>query len=146
MMKKAKRQEILLKIIEEYEFDTQNDLVDKLNSLGLEVAQATVSRDINELNIVKINGKQKRYRYALNVSDASNTVGYKKVVESITCAQNLIVVKTHEGNANAVASFIDKKHIDGVVGTLAGDDNLLIITADNETAERVKGTLDYILK
>lgn len=145
-MKKAKRQEILLKIIEEYEFDTQNDLVDKLNSLGLEVTQATVSRDINELNVVKTNGKQKRYRYALNSSEISSSSVYKKVVESITCAQNLIVVKTHEGNANAVASFIDKKHIDGVLGSLAGDDNLLIVTADNLTANRVKETLDYILK
>lgn len=145
-MKKAERQEILLKIIDEYEFDTQNDLVDKLNSLGLEVTQATVSRDINELNIVKVNGKQKRYRYALNSSETSTSSVYKKVVESITCAQNLIVVKTHEGNANAVASFIDKKHIDGVLGSLAGDDNLLIVTADNSTAERVRETLDYILK
>lgn len=144
-MKKSERQEILLKIIEENEFDTQNDLVDKLNLLGLNVTQATISRDIKDLNIVKTSGKQKKYRYAVNFESLNENNVYKNAVVSIKLAQNLIVVKTHEGNANAVASFIDKQLVDGILGTLAGDDNLLIITENNETAGSVKQKLDEIL-
>ena len=144
-MKKSERQEILLKIIEENEFDTQNDLVDKLNLLGLNVTQATISRDIKDLNIVKTSGKQKEYRYAVNFENSVENNVYKNAVVSIRLAQNLIVIKTHEGNANAVASFIDKQLIDGVLGTLAGDDNLLIVAENNETAGSVKQKLDEIL-
>lgn len=145
-MDKAKRQEQLLKALGEYEFNTQNELVEHLNEMGLCVTQATVSRDIKELKVVKISGKEKKYRYAKLEDDSNSAKMYKTAVISVTAAQNLIVIKTTSGTANAVASFIDNAQIDGIIGSIAGDDACLLITADNESANLIKSKLDGILK
>ena len=142
-MTKKQRQEILKSLILELEFDTQNDLVDYLNSQGLNVTQATVSRDIKELGIVKIKSN-KKYKYS--IIEKNSPKNYVGDVLEIVPAQNIIVVKTSVGTANSVCINIDKAHIEGIVGTVAGDDTIIIVTANNEKALQVTQELKGILK
>ena len=147
-MAKKKRQEILLKVIQEIDFDTQNDLVEHLNQYGLDVTQATISRDIKQLGIVKVAGKTKKYRYALLEDEKTTTTAiphiYKTAIESVAVAQNIVVVKTISGNANAVASFLDNIKINGVVGSLAGDDTIILIAEDNNLANQIKFEIERL--
>lgn len=146
-MTKAQRQELIKNLIKEFEFDTQNDLVDYLNSQGLAVTQATVSRDIKAMGILKVKGKVKKFKYALDDIRAQKIQKiYSNIVKKIITAQNLIVITTSEGSAGSVATFIDKSNIEGVLGTIAGDDTILIVTADNNEALRLRNELSEILK
>ncbi len=146
-MTKAERQDLIKSIIAEFEFDTQNDLVDYLNGQGLKVTQATVSRDIKEIGIIKVKGKQKKYRYTnSNKEDGSQSLKlYSEIIKSVISAQNLIVIKTSEGGAGSVASFLDKSNIAGVLGTIAGDDTILVVTPSDKEAVIVKEQLQRIL-
>ena len=141
-MNKYKRQQKVLEIVSKTEVDTQEELLKILENQGLKVTQATVSRDIKDLGLVKVAGKEKKYRYAKPISDVHNDVNtlimhFRTAIVSLTQAQNLVVVKTLSGNANAVGVIIDGRNIEGVLGTIAGDDTLLIISTDNKTAESV---------
>ena len=139
-MTKKERQNILLELIGKYEIDTQEELTEKLNERNIAVTQATVSRDINELNLVKVAGKAKKYKYA-RVEIESDALSekdinlFREITASVTCANNLIVVKTLVGNANAAGMIVDKINIPQVLGSIAGDDTLLIVTKSNRDAE-----------
>lgn len=139
-MTKKERQNILLELIGRYEIDTQEELTEKLNERNIAVTQATVSRDINELNLVKVAGKVKKYKYA-RVEIESDALSekdinlFREITSSVTCANNLIVVKTLVGNANAAGMIVDKINIPQVLGSIAGDDTLLIVTKSNRDAE-----------
>lgn len=139
-MTKKERQNILLELIGKYEIDTQEELTEKLNERNIAVTQATVSRDINELNLVKVAGKVKKYKYA-RVEIKSDALSekdinlFREITSSVTCANNLIVVKTLVGNANAAGMIVDKINIPQVLGSIAGDDTLLIVTKSNRDAE-----------
>ncbi len=139
-MTKKERQNILLELIGKYEIDTQEELTEKLNERNIAVTQATVSRDINELNLVKVAGKVKKYKYA-RVEIESDALSekdinlFREITASVTCANNLIVVKTLVGNANAAGMIVDKINIPQVLGSIAGDDTLLIVTKSNRDAE-----------
>lgn len=139
-MTKKERQNILLELIGRYEIDTQEELTEKLNERNIAVTQATVSRDINELNLVKVAGKAKKYKYA-RVEIESDALSekdinlFREITASVTCANNLIVVKTLVGNANAAGMIVDKINIPQVLGSIAGDDTLLIVTKSNRDAE-----------
>ncbi len=141
-MSKKERLKKIIELIENFEIDTQEELTLKLNESGLSVSQATVSRDIAELNLIKAPGNQKKYRYVkapvIN-PDVSNKILslYRQVTLSITLANNLIVIKTLSGNANAVGMFVDNMHLQQVLGTIAGDDTLLLVTKNNADAEVV---------
>ena len=139
-MNKFRRQQKVLEIVSKTEVDTQEELLKILEDQGLKVTQATVSRDIKELGLVKIAGKIKKYRYAKPLVEEQNDVNvlvrhFKTAILSITHAQNLIVIKTLSGNANAVGAIVDAQAFSGVLGTIAGDDTLLVITASTEKAE-----------
>lgn len=139
-MTKKERQRFILELVREEEIDTQEELTEKLNARGVKVTQATVSRDINDLNLVKVGGKSKKFKYAqiaLHSAALSekNINHFKEIVESMTCANNLILVKTISGNANAAGMIVDKIHIPQVLGSIAGDDTLLIVTKSNHDAE-----------
>ena len=139
-MTKKVRQKVVLELINEFEIDTQEELTAKLNERGIEVTQATVSRDINELNLIKISGKIKKYKYAqIDIKNAALSEKivslFREIVVSITCCNNLIVVKTLSGNASAAGMVIDKMNIPQVLGSIAGDDTLLIVTKSNADAE-----------
>ena len=146
-MNKNKRKEKILDIISKTEVNTQEELISVLRSQGLEVTQATVSPDIKELGLVKVAGKVKKYRYARpedTRSDYSLHVDrMRSVVLSCECAQNIVVIKTLAGNGNAIAVIIDNSKSEGVMGTLAGDDTVLLVL---RAGYSVQDTLDSLKK
>lgn len=127
---------MILSIISEQVIETQEDLVAALCDRGLPVTQATVSRDIKELRLVKVATDDGRYRYALQPGTSEPGIdvteraqrAFDEYVTSIEYTGNLIVVKTLPGSAPVVAASIDALEIDGVVGTIAGDDAILVVT------------------
>ena len=135
-MQRAKRQQKILEIIANKEIDTQEELCDELNKSNFRVTRATISRDVKELKLYKVAGVQKKYRYAsLDVDDGVNnrmTSLYKGCVLSINSANNLILVKTMRGNGSTVGVFVDSLKINEIIGSVAGDDTLLIVVDSNE--------------
>ena len=133
-------------IITEQEISTQEELTAALNNLGYNVSQATVSRDINQLNLIKIEGVNKKSSYHKPVMDKSNMPEkiinlFKEVTISINSANNLVIVKTLEGSAQSVGMTIDGMNLPEILGTVAGDDTLLIITKTNKDADSVLESL-----
>ena len=149
-MKKIDRHNKILEIISSKEIDTQDELVEILNSLNLNVTQATVSRDIKELGLIKISGKTKKYKYALmqndNLSEKSKQANlFKNCVTKIDIAKNIVVVKTLVGNASAAGAIIDNLNLIEIVGSVAGDDTIIIIARSDEDATDVKRILTNLL-
>ena len=141
MIKKSRR-DAIIDLITNYDISTQDELTEKLISLGFEVSQATISRDIKELNLVKVEGTNKKYKYAkIDVTEhqlSPQLIGlFKQITTSIECANNLIVLKTISGNASAAGMAIDQMKFSQIIGTVAGDDTLLIITKTSSDAEIV---------
>lgn len=141
-MAKKDRQKTILSVIDDFEIDTQEELTEKLVEMGLKVSQATVSRDINELNLVKVPGKEKKTRYSVSKTvDAKIPQKiidlFKQVSLSCVAVNNLIVLKTLSGNAGTAGMAIDEMHFPQILGTIAGDDTLLIITKSNSDADAV---------
>lgn len=145
---RSERQSAISKIIAEIEINTQNELVFELNKRGYNVTQATVSRDINDMGLVKVAGKEKKFRYALHNSDQKlNKLStlFKESVVSMDTAMNLIVIKTYNGSANAACLLLDKLNLPNIVGTLAGDDTIVVIVKNLEDVPVIYGTLKEYL-
>ena len=145
-MTKKQRLTSILNIITEQEISTQEELTEALNNLGYNVSQATVSRDINQLNLIKIEGVNKKTRYHKPVMDKSNMSEkiinlFKEVTLSINSANNLVIIKTLSGNGASVGMTIDGMNFPEILGTVAGDDTLLIITKTNKDADSVVESL-----
>lgn len=141
-----KRRERIKQIITETEVNTQGELARLLSLEGFAVTQATVSRDIKELGLVKEKGSVLNYRYAMperlqRVSEEKVIPLLKTFVSSVTVAKNLIVVKTLEGHGSACGMAIDKLSLKGVLGSIAGDDTLLIVADSDESAKSVEQTI-----
>lgn len=138
---KNKRQEKILEIIEKYIVETQEELIMYLKTEGFETTQATISRDIRALKLAKGTSPEGVCRYAV-VSKKEHKIPRfnSALTESITkvdYAGNLIVVKTFPGMANAVATCIDSFNISDIIGCVAGDDAILVVARDNETAAEI---------
>lgn len=139
---KFQRQAAILDLISNYEIDTQEELTARLKEKGFNSTQATISRDIKELRLIKIASSQGGYRYS--VADGEQDAGFaprmrnifRECVIRVDVAQNLVVLKTLTGMANAAAAALDSMKIGSIVGTIAGDDNVLIILRDSDTAQR----------
>ena len=148
IMSKKDRLNFIKKIILEKEISTQEELTDALINAGFDVSQATVSRDINELNLIKVEGVNKKFKY--HTSEITGETPqkiidlFKNVTLSINSANNLIVVKTLSGNAGTAGMAIDHMQIPGVLGTIAGDDVLLIIAKSNSDADIIVKSLRTI--
>jgi len=147
-MSRKERQNAIERIIAEKEIETQNELVDELIAAGFSVTQATVSRDINEMGLVKVAGKQKKYRYALHNSDQKinklSTI-FKESVISINTSLNMLVIKTYEGSANAACLLLDKLNMPNILGTIAGEDTILVIAKSVESVPAIYSVLkEYI--
>lgn len=144
-MKNA-RQAKILEIIEEFEIGTQDALIAKLAEYGIKATQTTVSRDIRELKLIKGPTGMGTYKYVApkahtpQVAPIHNSALTAAVV-SIESAQNIVVVKTHSGMANAVALCIDHLGLSGMLGSVAGDDTVIIVVRDNATSESFCDTL-----
>ena len=141
-MSKTVRQNKIIELISTKEVETQEELVALLNGLNFNVTQATVSRDIKELNLVKVEGINKKYKYSkidINNQNISPQIInlFKQIVTSIECANNIIVVKTLSGNASAAGMAIDQMHFSQILGTVAGDDTVLIVAKSSSDAEVV---------
>jgi arginine repressor len=139
---KASRQEAIIKIIGSKDIENQNQLIDELKKYGYISTQATVSRDIRELRLVKELTSNGSYRYALPTkSEISNSSArlktiLKECLVSIDNAQNIVVIKTLPGLASAACSAIDGMEINDLVGTLAGDDTAFLAMRDVESAKQ----------
>ena len=139
---KFKRQAAILDIITSNEIKTQEELSAHLRDRGYTATQATISRDIKELRLIKVASHSGGYQYS--TPDQSSTAThmtrlkniFRECVVKVDRAQNLVVLKTLVGMANAAAAAIDAMKIRDIVGTLAGDDNILVILRTNEDAER----------
>lgn len=143
---KNERQRKILELIEAYDIDTQEALIVKLQDAGFNVTQTTVSRDINQLKLVKAVTSSGNYKYIVpdvrreNNRPVMNSVITDAVI-SVTAARNIVVVKTHPGMANAVAVCVDSLDHDNIVGSVAGDDTIIVVTRDDDIAKAMELTL-----
>ena len=131
-MNKSFRQGQILKIIRGKGIYTQDELARELAQLGVPATQVTLSRDMRELGLVKTPEGYRQVpaeRIGPVLADVAN-----EYLLDIRVAQNLVVLRTSPGNANSLAIAIDREDLDEIVGPVAGDDTVLVITADNETA------------
>lgn len=138
---KGLRQAEILHIIQENDIETQDQLLEELEARGLKSTQATISRDIKELHLIKELTAQGAYRYAvserktsLNIANRLHTI-FKESVTTFEAAQNIVVIKTMPGLASAACSALDGMKLTDMVGSLAGDDTALLIMRSSETAE-----------
>lgn len=146
-MLKAKRQAKILEIISTTNVETQEQLLQALQEAGFTSTQATISRDIKELRIVKELTTFGIYRYTTSsrevpstFSDRLNTI-FRECVTSYDYAQNIVVIHTLPGLANAAASAVDAMNMSVVLGTLAGDDTVVVIMRDSNAAATFCGEI-----
>ena len=149
-MKNA-RQTAILSLIEQNDIETQEELAGKLREMGIVVTQATVSRDIKELRLLKVLSSKGGYKYATadkaehGLSDRFVRIFVDSVL-SISHAGNIIVIKTLSASANAACEAIDSMHWPEILGTMAGDNTILAIVHDEEEAARVSARFQEMLK
>ena len=148
---KSQRQSKIMEIISNKNVETQEQLLAELQSAGFRTTQATISRDIKELRIVKELTSFGTYRYTTASEDGSNTFStklntiFRECITGFDYAQNLIVVRTLPGLASAAASAIDAMNMSVVVGSIAGDDTVLIVMRDNNAAAAFCGEIKSLL-
>lgn len=137
---KPNRQAKILELIENKEIETQEQLLSELEQCGFTTTQATISRDIKELRIIKELGKNGIYRYSVNSRQPDNSSAaklnsiFRQCVVSCDHAQNIVVIKTMPGMASAACSAIDNMDFDTIIGTLAGDDTAFLLLRDTSSA------------
>lgn len=137
---KPNRQAKILQLIEEKCIETQEQLLAELEACGFSTTQATISRDIKELRIIKELGSNGVYRYSVaakvheNTSSARLSSIFRQCVTSCDHAQNIVVIKTMPGMASAACSAIDNMDFEMVIGTLAGDDTAFLLLRDSYSA------------
>jgi transcriptional regulator of arginine metabolism len=150
-MLKTARHAKILEIISRKEIETQEELCAELNALNLVVTQATISRDIRDLHLFKVAGIDKKYRYAY-INDGESEISpklkslFRDCVVSVKNAKNLVVVKTLTGNGANAGTVVDKLNYDGIVGSVAGDDTLLIVCESDEIATIVVNKINEFMK
>ena len=135
---KGTRQNLILRLISEQSLGTQGDVVGALSGVGVEVAQATVSRDLAELGVLKVGN---RYLALPHESNMAGIEVLPSFVLRVTAAQNTVVVHTRDGTAGAVANVLDRVKGLKIVGTVAGLDTVFAISPDVEAAEEVAGLI-----
>ena len=146
---KVKRHNEIIDLIKTREIGTQEELLDLLKSKGYDVTQATISRDIRELNLTKVNsgGKQK---FAVIIKDEEFSDKYVRVLKegfvSMVSSGNLIVLKTVVGMAMAVATAIDALEMNEIIGCIAGDDTIFIAVSENSSTIEVMNRLKKLTK
>ena len=148
---KSQRQAKILEIISNKSIETQEQLLAELQAEGFRGTQATISRDIKELRIVKELTSLGTYRYTISASDLGSTFSarlntiFRECVIRFDYAQNIIVVRTLPGLASAAGSAIDAMNLNTIVGTLAGDDTVMIVMRDTNAAATLCGEIKSLL-
>lgn len=147
---KKDRHELILNLVENFTISTQDELLEKLLEHGVEVTQATVSRDIKELRLVKQPVSNGQYKYCVAASSDEKYMKYYAIfAESVTdvdYAQNICIIKCHPGTANAACAAIDALNIPEILGTLAGDDTIFILCRSERSAQNTKRELESLFK
>lgn len=150
-MQRSARQEKILELISHKEIETQEELCAELNRMNYIVTQATISRDIRDLHLFKVAGITKKYRYAY-INDGEREISpkmkslFRDCVISVKSAQNLVVIKTLSGNGANAGTVVDKLHYEEIVGSVAGDDTLLIVCQDNQGAVELVDKIVELIK
>ena len=146
---KKRRHEAIIELIRKYEIENQSELAQKLSEMGYDVTQATVSRDIQRLNLIKIKNNGK-FRYAVVESANNFSEKYVRIIRetiiTMETAKNLVVVKTQSGMAMATAAAIDGLSFEEIIGSIAGDDVIFFATKDDDKAILLVNKLEVIMK
>lgn len=143
------RQKKILELIEVYDVDTQENLIERLAEVGITVTQTTISRDIRELKLVKGMTGKGTYKYIVpgvkreNNSPVLNSALTEAVIK-VEAARNIVVMKTFPGMANALAVCVDTLEIPNIVGSVAGDDTILLVIKDDESAKMTEEKLKNV--
>ena len=149
-MKKNIRHERILSLISEYDISTQEQLTQKLTECGFEVTQATVSRDIKAMNLVKIQDSNGQYKYSAVKDDSKTSTKYDAIlahsVTGVDYAMNITVVHCHAGMANAACASLDALDFNKSVGTIAGDDTIFILNRTEDAARELADTIRSVIK
>ena len=139
-MNKAFRQGQILNVIRNKRILTQEDLARELKeSLGLGTTQVTLSRDVRELGLLKTPDGYRQVSASVSGPDLASVAG--ELLQDVRTAQNLIVLRTSPGNANALAVALDKENWPEIVGTIAGDDTILVVAPDSVSADKLRKKL-----
>ena len=143
---KSSRHSKILEIISEYPIETQDELLSRLKTEGYKVTQATISRDIKDLRLVKTLGSDGKYHYTEARAGSSDIRSnfdqlFASSVTSMDLAQNIVVIKTLSGMANAVCAALDSTGNSAIVGTIAGDDTIFVACRSSEHAASLASTL-----
>ena len=147
-MKKDRLRKIL-EIIDIYRIETQDELIARLHDCGYEVTQATVSRDIKRLHLIKIQTDDGHSKYSLpRVNKFDTNEKYRNIlhqtISAVHCANNLVVVRTYSGMANAAGAAIDAMQSELLLGSIAGDDTIFIVAVSNQAASQFVAILKSI--
>lgn len=147
---KSRRHAKILDIITEYPIETQDELLTRLKNEGYKATQATISRDIKDLRLVKTLGSDGKYRYvsaSKNSTDIRSNFSslFASSVNSIDFAQNIVVIKTLSGMAQAVCAALDSNDYKAVVGTIAGDDTIFIACRSSQLAVNLTEELKKLI-
>lgn len=139
---KNSRQKTILEIIKNKDVETQDDLIRELAEAGFAVTQATVSRDIRELKLIKVTGDAGKYKYTVSENKEGSEVSvyltaFSASIKSVESAMNTVVIKTYPGLASAVAANLDSLSDLDILGCVAGDDTIFAVTHTPETAKQV---------
>ena len=149
---KPGRQGVILEIIAEQDIETQHQLMQALADRGIRSTQATLSRNIKDMRLVKQLGPNGNYRYVQTNDQARDETQQKlraifqQSIQSCDLAQNILVLKTMPGLASAACAAIDGMQIEQLVGSLAGDDTAFLAMKDNESAQALYHTLETLME
>ena len=149
-MARNSRQSKILELISLQEIETQEELVSALKDANFDVTQATISRDIKELGLIKILSDSKKYKYAV-VNSSSQALSnkclniFKECVISVKSAINLTIIRVIKGTAGMVCSLVDQLSLSQILGCTYGDDTVLIVTADENDSNFVRDKLNSLL-
>ena len=149
-MSRSRRLALIAELVSDRVFESQEELAEALARKGVEVTQATLSRDLRSLGVLKRPGDSGRTRYEMPgpaheaIDRERRLLELKAFVNDVRAVQNLVLVRTPPGHANGVGRAIDLARYDGVEGTIAGDDTVLVVMADATHARRLKKSLDAL--
>ncbi len=148
---KSERQNRILELVSKYEIETQEDMIERLRAEGYMVTQATVSRDLKELKLTKALTARGTYRYC--VSQSRNHTGNMRInnamadsILHVDYSLNNVVIKTYPGLAQAVASSIDAMNMHSILGCVAGDDTIIIVSRDVESSAQISEKIRELMK
>ena len=150
-MARSSRQSKILELISTQDISSQDELVACLKAANFDITQATISRDIKELGLIKILTNDGKYKYAL-MDNGEQTVSNKNIsifresVISVKPANNLCVIKTVKGLACGICSMIDKLNLENVMGSVYGDDTVMVILPNNQGAQIASETLEQLIR